>query len=301
MAHAYDRTLLSSLGFADKDKGNGLHDFACLYVADESDFLGIETGFSWKDDQKIKMDRGRLEVPITKGHGQYKTTIGFADVVRHGVLDRHQELVTIGIEVKVGAIGFGEVLRQIQLAPPIDQGPSALSFRSERDAFSLRGRFHRAVHGRLQDHTARKTSIAGIHMSKLTLCIDFDGVVHQYVTPWAGIDVIPDDVVPGFFEWADAAAEHFHLVIYSARSKDEKGRTAMALWLIEQRKKWIARGGVSGATWQVSFDFAIEKPKAFLYIDDRAHCFDGDWSKLSPAAIRDFKPWNEAQKLKNRS
>jgi hypothetical protein len=50
----------------------------------------------------------------------------------------------------------------------------------------------------------------------------------------SGVDVIPDDVVPGFFEWADAAAQHFQLVIYSARSKEEKGRLAMMAWLIEQ-------------------------------------------------------------------
>jgi hypothetical protein len=131
-------------------------------------------------------------------------------------------------------------------------------------------------------------------MSKLTICLDFDGVIHQYVSPWAGIDVIPDDVVPGFFEWADEAAQHFHLVIYSARSCEEKGRLAMGAWLVEQRRKWREAGGMSPIKdgSPVAFDFAKEKPKAFLYIDDRAHCFDGDWAKLTPAAIRAFKTWN---------
>lgn len=132
-------------------------------------------------------------------------------------------------------------------------------------------------------------------MSKLTICLDFDGVIHQYNSPWAGVDVIPDDVVPGFFEWADAAAQHFHLVIYSARSCEEKGRVAMMTWLAEQRRKWREAGGVSPVTdgSPVSFVFVREKPKAFLYIDDRAHCFDGDWSKLSPEAVKAFKPWNK--------
>lgn len=135
-------------------------------------------------------------------------------------------------------------------------------------------------------------------MSKLTLCLDFDGVIHQYNSPWAGVDVIPDDVVPGFFEWADVAAQHFQLVIYSARSCEEKGRVAMGAWLIEQRRKWREAGGVSPVTdgSPVAFDFAKEKPKAFLYIDDRAHHFDGDWTKLTPEAIRAFKPWNKRPK-----
>jgi hypothetical protein len=47
----------------------------------------------------------------------------------------------------------------------------------------------------------------------------------------------------------------------------------------------------------VAFDFAVEKPKAFLYIDDRAHCFDGDWSKLTPEAVKAFVPWNRRPSL----
>jgi len=128
-------------------------------------------------------------------------------------------------------------------------------------------------------------------MSKLTVCLDFDGVIHQYKSSWAGIDVIPDDVVPGFFEWADAAAPHFRLVVYSARSREERGRQAMMTWLVEQRRKWRDAGGVGDGEPAV-FEFASEKPMAVLYIDDRAHCFDGNWSKLSPESIKAFKPWN---------
>lgn len=129
-------------------------------------------------------------------------------------------------------------------------------------------------------------------MSKPILCLDFDGVVHKYVRPWVDAETISDEVTDGFFEWADNAAQYFTLVIYSSRSKSEKAIETMQWWMYEQRKKWREAGGKSIATWPVSFEFVNEKPAAFLTIDDRAICFAGDWSKLDPKVLREFKPWN---------
>lgn len=126
---------------------------------------------------------------------------------------------------------------------------------------------------------------------KPILCIDFDGVIHSYERGWQD-GVIYGSVTYGFFEWAEAAAQHFKLVIYSSRSKSDDGVLAMSTWLAEQRRLWRAQGGMHTVDDELSFEFAREKPPAFLTIDDRAVQFRGDWSSLAPTSLRAFRPWN---------
>ena len=128
---------------------------------------------------------------------------------------------------------------------------------------------------------------------KPTLCIDFDGVIHSYEKGWQN-GVIYGTVVPGFFEWVERVRDHFTLVIYSSRSKDDAGVTAMSLWLHAQRNQWIKDGGERHPTKPLEIQFAHVKPSAWLTIDDRAIQFQGDWSDpaLSAGAMRLFKPWN---------
>lgn len=130
---------------------------------------------------------------------------------------------------------------------------------------------------------------------KPILCIDFDGCLHSYDCGWQG-GIIYGDVVPGFFQWAEWAALSFRLVIYSSRSKDAELREAMTDWVHDRYRKWRAeRIAAKGAPLDiVHFEFAAEKPPAFLTIDDRAIRFDGDWTTeaLSPAALLAFRPWN---------
>jgi hypothetical protein len=131
---------------------------------------------------------------------------------------------------------------------------------------------------------------------KPILCVDFDGVVHSYVSPWINEFTIPDPPVPGALKWLWAATEWFNVVIYSSRSKTDAGRMAMKLWMMEHSKTdfdadhpMVGQGLVDA----YPIDFAAEKPAAFLTIDDRAVTFEGDWSEFDPAAMLDFKPWNK--------
>lgn len=71
-----NRTMLANLGFADSDKGE-THDLMCNFIVEHADnvrqLLFHEPGGG-----------AHTEVPISKGDGQYKTTIGYLDVVLRG-------------------------------------------------------------------------------------------------------------------------------------------------------------------------------------------------------------------------
>jgi hypothetical protein len=127
--------------------------------------------------------------------------------------------------------------------------------------------------------------------NKPILCVDWDGVVHSYTSGWKGAAIIPDPPVPGALEWLHRASRLFTLVVYSSRSKDPEALTAMRMWLQFHARSELPREAAEALLDAVTF--ASEKPSAFLTIDDRAICFDGDWSKLDPETLLRFKPWNQ--------
>ena len=124
-------------------------------------------------------------------------------------------------------------------------------------------------------------------LRKPILCLDFDGVIHSYEKGWCEGGIY-GTVTPGFFEWAEQAVKVFRLVVYSSRSSTPEGRQAILDWLSEQ---WGAANGINNIRpfW---FEFAHEKPAAFLTIDDRALTFRGEWAEFDPLTLLDFKPWN---------
>lgn len=124
-------------------------------------------------------------------------------------------------------------------------------------------------------------------MSKPIICLDFDGVIHSYISGWKGATVIPDPIVPGFFEWLAEVSKHFDVQIYSSRSNHPGGIEAMKDYLAEQYRHWSDGNEAEG--YRISF--ATEKPPAFLTIDDRALTFTGTWPPLN--TLRSFKPWNK--------
>lgn len=124
---------------------------------------------------------------------------------------------------------------------------------------------------------------------KPILCIDFDGVIHSYERGWQD-GVIYGEPTPGFFHWASYAKQHFRLVIYSSRSKTPEGIAAMREWL---DLKMNRSGKLHQHLTMDDFEFAHEKPPAFLTIDDRAVTFRGQWGDLLPEELLQFKTWTQ--------
>ena len=127
---------------------------------------------------------------------------------------------------------------------------------------------------------------------KPILCIDFDGVIHQYRQAWEGEEIIPDGIVPGFFKWAYVAQEFFELTVYSSRSKTQGGRFAMQVWMRRRYEEWVDETQPIIIPL-IAFSYAHEKPSAFLHIDDRALTFTGNWADFPPEKLLEFKPWNK--------
>lgn len=151
---------------------------------------------------------------------------------------------------------------------------------------------------------------------KPTVSVDFDGVLHSYVSGWKGARAVVDAPVPGAIEWLISMLPHFEIAISSARSSQWGGRRAMKLWLRDaavdlfirtRGEPWMEL--VSAANYDVGMDppdhearnfgdhvvkqlrFPRTKPSAVLYIDDRAHCFTGAFPTREEIAA--FKPWNK--------
>lgn len=149
-------------------------------------------------------------------------------------------------------------------------------------------------------------------MSKRTLCLDFDGVIHSYVSGWQGARVVTDPPVAGALEFVVTALESFDVCVYSSRSSQWGGRSAMKRWLFEQLSA-LASTYESTPAWllahihafadpwpdEVAWDmrrivyreirWPLFKPAAFLTIDDRALTFKGTWPTFEE--IHRFRPW----------
>jgi hypothetical protein len=129
-------------------------------------------------------------------------------------------------------------------------------------------------------------------MPKPILCLDFDGVVHSYTSGWKGADVVTDPPTEGVFLFIlKAMNAGWDVVIYSSRSQQKGGVSAMREWL----------KGHAGNCWYESpagpgiedVRFVTEKPPAMVTIDDRALTFTGNWDDFDPVQLLNFKPWNK--------
>lgn len=129
--------------------------------------------------------------------------------------------------------------------------------------------------------------------NKLTIVVDFDGVLHSYTSGWHGASIIKDPPVPGAIAWLREAVKHFHVCIVSTRSTEADGRKAMREWLgywaAEQRES-----DKEDLAWLSAIAWPTDKPPAFVTIDDRAITFTGIFPAMEQ--IRSFKTWQQLGK-----
>jgi hypothetical protein len=129
--------------------------------------------------------------------------------------------------------------------------------------------------------------------------IYFDGVIHDCMEGWQD-GKIYGKPVEWFFDWAVEAKKYFKLAIYSSRSAEShKGIKPMQDWLAVHLQAWKWDNEKTLTADQLNlrvydFEFPTQKPAAFVTIDDRCICFNGNWKDpaLQPMNIKNFKPWN---------
>lgn len=113
---------------------------------------------------------------------------------------------------------------------------------------------------------------------KKIVVLDFDGVIHSYTSGWKGIDVIPDEPVEGMREEIARIREEYKVFVVSTRCNELKGIQAICDYLVKH---------------DIQVDSVqLEKPPAFVTVDDRAITFTGE-SKGLLERINNFKVWTD--------
>lgn len=119
---------------------------------------------------------------------------------------------------------------------------------------------------------------------RMTIAVDFDGVLHSYTTPWSDAATIPDPPVDGAIEWLNEAVKQFAVFILTTRADQPGANHAV--------REWLVRNGFTGEVTITS-----KKVPALVYIDDRAWRFQGPGTFPPLDAIPGdpaFKPWNKS-------
>jgi hypothetical protein len=128
---------------------------------------------------------------------------------------------------------------------------------------------------------------------KYTVAVDFDGVIHSYLSPWVNAHTIPDGPVDGSIGWLYQMLHKFDVVIFSRRCKTWRGRRAIRKWLRFHAGNCYYESPSGPGIEDIRLSF--EKPPALVYIDDRAMRFEGTFPTAQE--IHKAKPWNKVASI----
>lgn len=111
---------------------------------------------------------------------------------------------------------------------------------------------------------------------KMTVCLDFDGVIHSYLSGWKGEAEIPDPPVEGAKRAIRILRMDYEVKVFSTRCRTPEG--------LEAVKKWLKANDI-----EVD-EVCDHKPPAIVYVDDRGVQFRGDWMR-TVEEVRGFRHW----------
>lgn len=127
-----------------------------------------------------------------------------------------------------------------------------------------------------------------------TVLIDFDGVLHSYLSGWQGKQNIPDEPNAGAIAWLQTMIDSPEIepVIWTSRVhwKDDS-EFADAEQAKQAIKNWLMLHGLSPDEVD-SLKITNDKPPAVMIIDDRAFKFEGHFPTL--AMVKNFVPWKSS-------
>jgi 5'(3')-deoxyribonucleotidase len=108
----------------------------------------------------------------------------------------------------------------------------------------------------------------GFKKDKITIAIDFDGVIHNANNGW-GDGTCYGDPLPYSIESIKKLSEKYEIVIFTAKAKKDRplvnGKTG-----VELVKDWLTKHNLK----DLVKDVTSEKPRAELYIDDNGYRFE---------------------------
>ena len=115
------------------------------------------------------------------------------------------------------------------------------------------------------------------------VCVDFDGVIYKNMN-YKGTAILTELPVEGAIDALHELAKSSEVVINSARCETDEGMKAVQEWLNKH---------------DLPYRLSKYKPRADVYIDDRAVCFGGDWDETLKE-VDEFNQWQAGAKHMNK-
>lgn len=107
---------------------------------------------------------------------------------------------------------------------------------------------------------------------KKSICIDFDGVIHEY-NSWNNGQLNPK-AVEGAKEAIDHLKDKYKIIIFTTRACKKYNINPTSKYLVEKIKIWLKDHDI------YYDDITSDKIGAIAYIDDKAIRFENNWNDI---------------------